>query len=306
MARGATVSVRTACLLLTLVMLLWASGVIVARSVNELMPPVAFSFWRWCVAALVLTPLALGDLRRHFAFVRERGVRLVLLGMFMAGGSTLLVWSVQYTTATNAALVSATQPTVTAVMAWLVLRERLRGMQVLGVAAAAVGIVVMVARMDINVLLTLALNPGDTLVLAAVMFYAAYAVNLHRWLAGLPALLMMYLTALGGVVVLVPFFLLETALKGGSEFHPALFGAIIYMALVPTLLATTLWNISVGVVGPNRASAFLNLLPLFGTALGILILDESVYLYHLVGALFVCIGVSLVVRAPRSQNAGTG
>ncbi len=40
----------------------------------------------------------------------------------MAGGSTLLMWSVQYTTATNAALFSASQPIATAFLTWLVLR----------------------------------------------------------------------------------------------------------------------------------------------------------------------------------------
>ncbi len=287
---------RTAYTMLTIVMMLWASGVIVARGVHELTPPIGFSFWRWAVAVAVLTPLAGRQLLRNWPYISARLGHFALLGLFMAGGSTLLVWSVQYTTATNAALVSAAQPTVTAVLAWVVLRERLAPVQILGIAAAAAGMVVMVARMDVTVLIELSLNPGDVLVLLAVVFYALYAINLHHWIKGLPPVLMMYLTALGGLLVLVPFYILETLFVAPFESHLPVLGAVLYMALIPTLLATTMWNISVGVVGPSRASIFINLLPVFGTGFAVLMLDESVQPYHFVGGALVCAGITLVVR----------
>lgn len=295
--RGAPeVSVRLATVMLVGVMLLWASGVIVARSVHDLVPPVGFSFWRWIVAVVVLTPFAGAEAVRKWSTIRTLLGRLALLGLFMAGGSTLLVWSVQFTAASNVALVSAAQPMVTAMMAALVLRERLRVVQIIGIAAAAGGIAVMVARLDPAVFLELNFNPGDVLVLLAVVFYALYAVNLHRWVKGLSAVLMMYLTAIAGMLVLLPFYLTESAFVAAVEFRLPVLAAIGYMALVPTLLATTMWNISVGVVGPSRASIFINLLPVFGTVLAVLLLGEQLYLYHLVGGLMVCAGITLVVR----------
>lgn len=78
-------------------------------------------------------------------------------------------------------------------------------------------------------------------------------------------------------------------------------GAVLYMAIVPTLIATTMWNISVGVVGPNRATAFTNLLPVFGTALAVSLLGESLQAYHIIGGLLVCLGISLVIR-PEPDN----
>jgi len=72
--------------------------------------------------------------------------------------------------------------------------------------------------------------------------------------------------------------------------------ATIFMALVPTILATTMWNMSVGAVGPNRATIFTNLIPLFGIALAVLLLNESLYAYHIVGVALVCAGITLVVK----------
>jgi drug/metabolite transporter (DMT)-like permease len=290
------VSVRLAYGMLTGVMLLWASGVIVARSVHDLAPPIAFSFWRWAAAVALLTPFAAGQVVKNWPYIRTRVKHFMWLGLFMAGGSTLLVWSVRYTTATNASLVSAAQPMMTAVIAWIVLRERLSGVQVLGISAAAAGILVMVARMDLGVILGLSFNPGDLLMLTAVSFYALYSINLHRWVVGLSPLLMTYLTAVGGMLVLLPFYATE-ALNVAS-FTPSVpaVAAIFFMVLIPTLLATTMWNVSVGVVGPSRASVFINLLPIFGTLMAVVLLNEQLHLYHLLGGVLVCVGITLVVR----------
>lgn len=299
-------SARGAYAMLTSVMMLWASGVIVARAVHDVIPPITFSFSRWAVAVLVLTPFAAGQLRLHWRAIRVRLVYFGLLGLFMAGGSTLLVWSVNYTTATNAAMVSASQPTVTAVIAWIIARERLRPVQIVGIAAAAAGILVMVARMDLSVIVDLSFNPGDLLVLLAVTFYALYSVNLHRWVAGLSPLLMLYMTALGGMSVLLPFCLVEMTVVSEFEPTPVALGAIVFMALVPTMLATTMWNVSVGVVGPNRAAVFINLLPVFGTLMAVALLGEQLRFFHLVGGLLVCAGITLVVRPGRAVPPDTG
>lgn len=292
--------------MLVFVMAMWASGVVAARSVHALVPPIGFSFWRWVCVALALTPFAGAALVRNRGYVLRRAGYFVLLGVFMAGGSTLLVWSVQYTTATNASLVSATQPIVTGIVAWLIIKERLSARQMAGVLCALGGVVAMIARMDPDVLLSLSVNPGDVLVLVAVVFYALYSVNLHRWVQGLGPLLMMYMTALGGALVIAPFYAAETLLVAPVVPDPRVLAAIVYMGLVPSLVAVTMWNVSVGIVGANRASVFLNLVPVFGTALAVVLLGEVLRGYHLVGGAFVCAGITLVVVRPRTRDGLRG
>ena len=67
------------------------------------------------------------------------------------------------------------------------------------------------------------------------------------------------------------------------------------MATIPTIVATTMWNVSVGVVGANRASIFLSLLPLFGIGLAVSFLGEALLNYHFVGAFLICAGIVAVV-----------
>ena len=281
---------------LVIVMALWASGVVVARGVHELVQPIGFSFWRWFTAVVILTPFAGAELRRRAHYLSTRLVSILALGFFMAGGSTSIIIAVQYTTATNVALMSATQPIVTAVIAWMLLRERLTQWQIAGIAAATAGVVAMIVRLDFALLASLSFNPGDAVMLLSVSFYALYAVNLHRWIAGVGPLLMMYVTCLSVVTVLLPAYVAESMLIAPTVFDTRVAVATVFMALVPTLLATTMWNMSVGVVGPNRATIFTNLLPVFGTALAVTFLHESLQLYHIVGGLLVCAGITLVVK----------
>jgi drug/metabolite transporter (DMT)-like permease len=282
--------------MLIAVMFLWASGVVVARSVHELVSPVGFSFWRWFTAAVILTPLAASRMWEHGPYLRSRFIWIGLLGLFMAGGSTALFVAVQYTTATNVTLLSATQPIATAVIAWFLLRDRLSAWQLVGIAAATAGIVAMIARLDLGVLRSLSFNPGDAVMLLSVSFYALYAVNLHRWISGVGPLLMMYVTSLSVAAVLLPVYAVESLWSEPMVVNREVIAATVFMAVVPTILATTMWNMSVGAVGPNRATIFTNLIPLFGIALAVLLLNESLHVYHIVGVALVCAGITLVVK----------
>ncbi|MDP7281838.1 MAG: EamA family transporter, partial [Candidatus Poribacteria bacterium] len=53
------------------------------------------------------------------------------------------------------------------------------------------------------------------------------------------------------------------------------------------------WNKGVLIIGANRASIFLHLIPLFSSIWAIFILDEKFSMYHTFGILFIVIGIIL-------------
>ncbi len=281
-------------------MALWASGVIVGRWAHDVLPPVGFSFWRWVLAGIVLTPFVWPRLALQREQVLESWRHFFLLALCLAGGSTLLLWSLQYTTATNASLISGTQPVLTPLLAWLILRERLTTRLMLGATLTLWGIVAMVARLNLEVLKGLAFNVGDILIFAAVICYGLYSIYVQRWMLNVHPLVTMYMTCLGAASILFPCYLAESATLGGIIWTARGALAIAYMALIPTLLAVTLWNICIAAVGASRATTFINLIPVFGVLLAILFLGEKLHVYHLIGGTLVCIGITVVVWRPRS------
>jgi drug/metabolite transporter (DMT)-like permease len=59
-------------------------------------------------------------------------------------------------------------------------------------------------------------------------------------------------------------------------------------------------------VGPNRAGAFLHLMPAFGSLLAVLLLGESFRLYHLAGIGLILAGVTLAGGAPPRRTSSGG
>ena len=112
----------------------------------------------------------------------------------------------------------------------------------------------------------------------------------------MPPLVLMYLTCLGGMTVVLPFYLFELLTLRPFVLQPQVLAATVYRALVPSVTATSRWNLSVGAVGVNRVSSFIKLLPIFSTALAAGVLGEQLHLYHLFASALVCTGIMWVAR----------
>lgn len=62
-----------------------------------------------------------------------------------------------------------------------------------------------------------------------------------------------------------------------------------------------MWTRGNQLIGANRAASYVNLLPLFGATLAVLLLGESIRAYHLVGGLLIGSGMWLALRPPAVQ-----
>ncbi|MBN1239260.1 MAG: DMT family transporter [Gammaproteobacteria bacterium] len=295
-APAAAVGPRTAYLLAAASMIIYSSPPVVTRAVSVGVPPLALSLSRWAIALVILLPWASRRLPAEWPKLKSTLPSLVLLAAFMIVGSTLSVIAVYYTTATNAVLVNASQPAITATLAWLIAGARLSPAQRLGIACAFTGIVVMIARADLGVLLGLDLNVGDLIMLGAVAGWSTYAVLLPRRDYAPDGLVLMFLISLTGTIFLLPAYLIEAARVGSFELTGDVVAAMLYLSIFPSLLATFSWNAAIRAVGANRTAIFVNLIPISGAVLAMVFLGERLYAYHLAGAAFVFAGIWLALR----------
>jgi drug/metabolite transporter (DMT)-like permease len=295
-ASAPTVSHGTAYALAVTSMVIWGSPPVVTRAVSEGIPPFALSFLLWFIALVLLLPFVWRKLPKEWEQLRRDGGSLVLLASTMIVGSTLSMLAVYFTTATNAVIVNASQPAVTAVFAWLLTRTRLTRAQEIGIACAFLGVVVMICRADLGALLTLDVNVGDLLMLMAVVGWSVYAVQLPRRAYVPSGDVLLFVIALTGSAILLPLGAVEAVVSGMFELRAEVAAAIFYLAIFPTLLAVYTWNLALRSIGPNRAAIFVNLIPLSGAGLAMLVLGERLFFYHLLGAAFVSTGIYFAVR----------
>lgn len=295
-AKPAPVAQGTAYLLAATSMIIYSSPPVVARAVSVGVPPLALSLSRWVIALLILLPIVWQQLPGEWPKIRRHWRALVILVSFMVVGSTMSVLAVYYTTATNAVLVNASQPAITAVLAWLIAGTRLTLAQRLGIGCAFIGILVMIARADVDVLLGLQFNIGDLIMLLAVLGWSLYAVQLPRREYAPGGAVLMLVIASTGTTLLLPAYLIEAAIVGPFVLRGEVITAMLYLAIFPTLLATFAWNLAIRSIGANRTAIFVNLIPISGAALAMIFLGERLFAYHLLGAAFVFAGIYLAVR----------
>jgi drug/metabolite transporter (DMT)-like permease len=277
-------------------MVIWGSPPVVARAISSGVPPLTVSFARWSIALLLLLPFVVRKLPGEWPRLKQHWRSLALLAAFMTAGSTLSVLAVYFTTATNAVIVNASQPAITAIFAWLIAGTRLTRQQKAGIACAFLGVLIMIARADLGVLLGLEINIGDVIMLGAVVGWSVYAVQLHRREYLPSADILLFVIAVTGSAMLLPMYVVETAIVGSFEPRVGILSAMAYLAVFPTLLAVFTWNLAIRSLGPNRASIFVNLIPVSGAALAMIFLGERLYSYHVLGAAFVFTGIYFAVR----------
>ena len=157
------------------------------------------------------------------------------------------------------------------------------------------GVVVLITEASSDLIANFRFNLGDVLVLTAVLFYSLYTVCLVKWRLQLPSYIIMTTSSVSASLILFPL----TISYSGFSFidlwsDPIAILIIFFMAIFPTALATSLWNRAVINIGANKASVFINLMPVFGALASILIFDDRFKLFHFYGTILVVIGVWMV------------
>ncbi|MGE5547851.1 MAG: DMT family transporter [Solirubrobacterales bacterium] len=287
-------------LLLVLPPLFWAGNALVGRAVVGDIPPVALSFWRWVLAAIMILPFTATSLKLHAPVLRRHWVAVVALGLFsVAAYNTLLYLALQTTTAINATLVGACLPLMVLVIARLWLGEPIRPRQALGILVSLLGLVAVVARGDPARLAALTFSAGDLLMLAATLSWSIYSVMLRRYPLAVPGFTLLAALILVGVVAILPVYLWELAEGGRMSVSPGSLAAIGYTALFASLLAYYFWNRGVAVVGASVAGQFTYLIPLFTAVLAVLLLGEQFRAFHALGGGLIFAGIGLATLGRR-------
>jgi len=281
--------------ILTVGAFLLSTNPVIVRAVIDVVPPIGLAFWRWLLAAVMLLPFIATRLSTTAPVMwRSRGP-LCLLGALMIGSTTIILFALQSTTAINVSVVNATQPTLTVLFAWIAFRDRLTPLQIAGIVSAFVGVLIIVSRAEWSRLFSLDMNIGDVLAVIAMGGFAIYALNIRKIPAALNAADALFAIIVYGCALLLPFYVAETVMLKAVPITGASVAAILSLALFVSCLAMLTWNTGNRLIGPAKASIFMNLIPVFGAALAIVFLGEQLFPFHVAGGALICLGIVLVV-----------
>ncbi|MBB4041156.1 drug/metabolite transporter (DMT)-like permease [Microvirga flocculans] len=283
-------------LLLTLTALMWGGNAIAGRLAIGQVSPMVLTCLRWVIVVLVLLPLVGRQVVAEWPKIRERWLFTMLMGMFgFTAFNALFYAAAHHTTAVNLTIFQGSIPVLVLMGTVLFFHARVIPLQVLGMIVTLLGVVLVSVKADLHILKTLGLNIGDVWTLIACVLYAGYTLGLrHR--PALPGLV--FFAALAVVAFLTSLPLLALEIRQGAVQWPTPQGWLIllYVGLMPSLVSQVFFIRGVELIGPARAGLFVNLVPVFGALLAVLLLGEPFALYHALGLFLVLGGIWLAER----------
>lgn len=280
-------------LLLILTMIFWAGNSVVARGIHQIVPPMALSWLRWTIAAILIMPVAWPHLRRDWPVIRANWPILVLLGTVGAGTfNTLYYYGISKTSAINALVINSAVPILIPLAAFTMYREGIGRKQAFGIAVSLIGVLVVLTKGDLGVIAALDLNEGDLWALAAMGVWAIYTALLRKqppihWLS------FAAITFAMASLVNLPMFIGEHLLFRQIHWTREALIAVAYVATLPGVVAQIFYIRGVELIGGSRAGVFVHLVPMFGALMAIAFLGETLHWFHLAGFVLILIGVWL-------------
>ncbi len=270
--------------LLILANFFWASNWVIGRGIHETFPPVALSFWRWVVAGVVLAPFAILRLRGQWHILwRNRALLAVLGACGIAWPQCITYIGLNYTTAVNGSLLTAGNPFMMVLMAWLIDRHTATPRQFLGMVLSFIGVFVIVLHGELARLWSFHFNPGDLLILLSIPIWCLYSVLLRRRPREIDGMSFLFVLIPIGLASLSPAYVYEAAFVRDPVWDWQTIALVIYIGLSASIGSYSLWNRGVELVGASRA-AFTNAFqPVFAACLAIALLGEEFHLYHAIG-----------------------
>jgi len=272
----------------------WIAGRIVAQ---ELPAPLGVPAIRFLLAGLVLAGFALATEGRipRPQTGSEWGIvsGLAMTGIFLY--ALCFFYGLKHITAGRGALVVALTPVVVVLAAWFLGREPMNALKLAGVAIAMAGCLTVIGNGNPLALLHGAAGIGEWLILGCVLCWTAYTFIGRRATRTLSPLAATLWASLIGAVLIGTAALLEGD-RNIAAWSWRVWTSVAFLAVGGTALAFTWFAEGVKRLGAARASAFVNLVPVFAVVQAAVLLDERLGLSVLSGGLLVIVGVWLTTN----------
>ena len=282
-------------LMLVCATLFWAGNFNVGKiAFIENIPPFSLAFFRWLLVWIILLPFTFKEILKIKKEIFKNLPLLFLLGFTsVAMFSSFTYNALNYTQIINASLFNTAIPAMIILVCFLLKIEKTNIFQLSGLLISILGILVIITRLDINILLSLDFNRGDLFMLGGVIAWGIYSAFLKKRTFEVTLLALIQIFCSLGLLILFPAFIYELIQGKTLVVNENLFYILLYVAIFPSIGSYYCWAGAVSIIGANRAGIFLSLIPLFSTIFAIMFFNEKFLFFHFIGSILIIIGLFL-------------
>lgn len=289
---------RTAAIVkVTLAVLVWGASFIATKLALRETSPVVIIWFRFGIGVLILGAFVIA--RKEFAFPgrRELGY-FALLGLL---GITFHQWvqvtGLQTARATTTAWIITTIPIFIALLARMMLKEKLGWGRIAGIVLASVGVLLVVTHGDLDAILHGQFGTwGDFLILISAVNWAIFSVLSRKALQAHPATQMMFFVMLFGWLFTSVWLATTSDVQSVLHFSSQTWLCLLFLGVFCSGIAYIFWYDGLKELPASQIGTFLYLEPLVAVIVAALLLQEELYVAVFVGGAAILTGVWMVNR----------
>ena len=276
-------------------MLFWSGNFIVGKAASMYaIPPFSLNFYRWLFAWLILLPFTFKEIIKKKDYILSNSGFFIILGITsITIFNSIVYYSLNFTQVISGVLMISTIPVMIIFISSLLKIEKTNIFQIFGVILSLTGVIFIVTKADIEILITLNFNKGDLTMIVAMFSWATYSALLKKKKYELTQISLLQIVITFGLAFLIPIYFIEMSMGYLIKLGKPFYLTLTYVVLFPGLASFFFWIKGISIIGANRSGIFLHLMPIFGAVMAMIIFKEKFMFYHLLGAIFILMGIIL-------------
>lgn len=277
--------------------LLFAGAFVAGKLGASDFSPIVMTFLRIGIGTLILFPYMILKFKDSWRASFEELQLAFILGLVgMTFYHLFFFNALRHTSVTNASVINASMPILTAVLAYFFLKEKLTNMQKFFMFTAFIGVVLTITHWDFNMILNMSFNKGDLLMFCGTISWSVYGIIIRKGIKNTHPIKLTAYTFLFCTLLTMPFAMKSIIYDHALDVKPSSYYVILYMAIFPTVLGYSIQQYGIKTLGPSTASLFINLVPIFSIVLSLLILKEPISIKTYISGSIIILSVMMFTR----------
>ena len=281
--------------LLFLAALFWSGNFIVGKFASYYdIPPFSLNFYRWLFAWLILAPFTIQEILKKKNYILNNYKYYMVLGITSVTiFNSIVYYSLNFTQVISGVLMISTIPVMIIFISSILRIEKTNIFQLLGVSFSFVGVILIITKADLKILMNLDFNKGDITMVIGMLSWATYSALLKMKKHELSQLTLLEVVISFGFLFLIPIYFIEYQMGFRIELDKHFIMVLFYVVLFPGLVSFIFWIKGISLIGANRSGVFLHTMPILSAIMAMIIFNEKFMFYHMLGAIFILIGILL-------------
>ncbi len=223
--------------------------------------PGATVFTRFLISIITMLPIALFTNLISIPSAK-RLMQYASVGLVHAGFFILMFVALRYTTSLNTAVIYSLTPSISAIVAFLLIGERVNRIHFFLLPAAVLATIWVIFQGNVQKILDFNLNLGDSLFGLGCILLGLYSTLLKKLHVKGRTLDLVFWSMTSAAVPLAVYTLTATSISAYWDVPQQVYGWIIYLSVL-TVLTSFIWAYGTPTIGPMKTMAYSYLVPTF-------------------------------------------